>query len=164
MTDVYGRLSATDRERVLFVAFGRSARSESSFCQESFPAAGADSLWADWGIAQRDMVLLRRTSQNAWTVYCKFSMNSYTSDFESVVRGLLDTIASESGSVGSSTTSAATAAPQSNSSTAANTSSAADVISTTDSMQKTPPASSSRAVAASCATTVGALVFSVFCW
>lgn len=92
MTTVYNGLSASEKARALFVAVGKSslASSNSAFCQGAFPAVTGDAWWAAWAAEQRDVVILRKVEQDSWEVYCKFSMNTYSDDFGSVVKSLLN--------------------------------------------------------------------------
>merc|ERR1712232_1485783 len=57
----------------------------SNFCIGSFPVAVDDAWWAQWGMAQRDVVIMHKDAQGAWQVFCHFSMDQHTAGFGTVV-------------------------------------------------------------------------------
>lgn len=114
LTTVFNGLSPADRSRALFLAVGKESYSSSNqnFCQGSFPMVVSSSWWSAWGVAQRDIVTMRKDSIAGWVTHCRFSMNSYTSaDVTAVVTALLASPAQSTSKATGSTARTATSAP-----------------------------------------------------
>lgn len=91
MTTSFQQLSSSRQTKTLFTAVGLYDSSSTLFCKGAFASMNRNAAWLSaWSIAQRDVVILYKSCDGTWRTYCKFSMTTHGSYFDSKLSEAFD--------------------------------------------------------------------------